>query len=207
MNIARILENVPIDTPLYSPICGECKLIFVGPSTTGEPCIQVETEDEIFTFNEEGKLSKNGSELLFPYKGGETLGDWSYFADSLKKKNDGSNFSPNSIVGNYYKKINEYSDNSIVAFYYHVIEFGVVDKEYYTIYDSLILDVSPTNSLIKCTYEIGCEDYCKDIGLDGKYGFIKTFANSEEFTKISKEEYEAALPKAIIVNNKKIKTI
>ena len=206
MNIAKILENAPIGTPLYSPICGECKLIFVGPSTTGESCIQVETEDEIFTFNEEGKLSKNGEEMLYPsYVGGPTLAAWARLLDSIRKNNLKLEFDPNSVIGHYYKQISEWTEHErTTVFYYHIKKYQEEDGESITTYDSIVLTIASDYFLCDCDYEVDCID---NSTLDERYDFIGTFTNSNKFIEISKEEYEAALPKAIVVDNKKIKTI
>lgn len=206
MNIARILKDVPVGTSLYSPVCGECTLVFVGPSTTGETCIQVETEDETITFNEEGKLSKNGEEMLYPsYESGSSLADWARFLESIRKNNSKLTFDPNSVVGHYYKHLREWTeDKGFSAFYYHIKEYEEKDGESATIYDVLTLNISLDYFLLDCVYQFDNEDDCI---LEEKYDFIRDFTNTDKFTEISKEEYEAALPKAIVVNNRKVKTI
>ena len=72
MNIAEILKNKPIGTPLYSPVCGECALweiknVIHTRDAYGAP----------LTFNNDGKYRCKGEVLLFPSK---EMRDWSKFA-------------------------------------------------------------------------------------------------------------------------------
>lgn len=62
INIAEILKDCPKGMQLYSPICGECKLMGVINNI-----IKIEDKDEyIRNFLSDGKINANGECLLFP---------------------------------------------------------------------------------------------------------------------------------------------
>ena len=64
VNIAKILENAPIGTKLYSPICGECTLEEVM-----HDFISVnDVNNKEWDFNSEGTFDANGECLLWPSK-------------------------------------------------------------------------------------------------------------------------------------------
>lgn len=72
INIAEILKNMPKGFHLYSPICGDCKLVGVVNNL-----IKVEDKDEyIRNFLSDGKQNVNGECLLFPSKDNR---DWNTF--------------------------------------------------------------------------------------------------------------------------------
>lgn len=108
VNIAEILKNMPNGFRLYSPICGDCKLVGVVNNF-----IKIEDKDEyIRNFLSDGKLNANGECLLFPSKENR---DWATFN---KVENT---FEPEigDVVADccdnvfiYQGKYSEYSDNS-----------------------------------------------------------------------------------------------
>lgn len=77
INVAEILKDKPVNTKLYSPICGECKLSYVE-SAKSEP--QISTESDafgVFYFWDDGKAYNEGECLLFPSM---KMRDWRKFA-------------------------------------------------------------------------------------------------------------------------------
>lgn len=108
VNIAEILKNMPKGFRLYSPICGECKLVGVVNNL-----IKVEDKDEyIRNFLSDGKQNVNGECLLFPSKDNR---DWNTF-NKVERS-----FRPEigDVVADccdnvfiYQGKYSEYSDNS-----------------------------------------------------------------------------------------------
>lgn len=87
LNLAELLKDVPEGTKLYSPICGDCKLIKVHTDS-----IIVVSADCLRTmFNIDGTFQEGGECLLFPSKDNR---DWSMF----KVEKDGFK------VGDYVKE-------------------------------------------------------------------------------------------------------
>lgn len=78
-NIAKILNNAPKGTKLWSPICGECELVSVRDTNT-YPILCKSSEGHDINFTEFGKyygsLFKNGECVLFPSKENK---DWYTF--------------------------------------------------------------------------------------------------------------------------------
>ena len=95
IDLAKILKDCPIGTKLYSPICGECCLMSVGPRNEPFP-ISVETVTGIFSFADDGRLyyEENGECLLFPSKNQR---DWSKF-EPPEEKFDPRTFNPFDMV-------------------------------------------------------------------------------------------------------------
>ena len=72
INIAEILKKCSKGTKLYSPICGECELHFVGDNL-----IYVKCDNMCYGFNPDGTYrAKTGECLLFPSKENR---DWNKF--------------------------------------------------------------------------------------------------------------------------------
>ena len=71
LNIAEILKDKPVNTRLYSPIFGNCILVFP------EDMIIKDKSGEIRYFYDDGRFSMTGESLLFPSK---EMRDWSKFA-------------------------------------------------------------------------------------------------------------------------------
>lgn len=62
MNILNILKDKPKGTKLYSPICGECKLL----NTNFTNDIRINKNDFYYIFDKEGRYNADGECLLFP---------------------------------------------------------------------------------------------------------------------------------------------
>lgn len=96
LNLAELLKNIPKGTELYSPICGECKLM-EALNIDSVTAIKVQTKDGNFwSFAKDGHYTKEGGEcLLFPSKDNR---DWSTFniefqvMDHVKSKETGEIF-------------------------------------------------------------------------------------------------------------------
>lgn len=71
LNIAGILKDKPVNTRLYSPIFGNCILVFP------EGMIIKDKSGKIRYFYDDGRFSMTGESLLFPSK---EMRDWSKFA-------------------------------------------------------------------------------------------------------------------------------
>ena len=93
LNIAEILKDKPVNTRLYSPIFGNCILVFP------EDMIIKDKSGEIRYFYDDGRFSMTGESLLFPSK---EMQDWSKFA---WKKGDVlvSNDSTTKVIFNGWK--------------------------------------------------------------------------------------------------------
>lgn len=80
LNLYKILENCPKDTILYSPICGNVKLLGIDKFSYFGIKIKTSNQDgiggEINYLNSEGKIHINGECMLFPSKDNK---DWSTF--------------------------------------------------------------------------------------------------------------------------------
>ena len=76
MNIVEILKSKPIGTSLYSPVLGECVLSEVKEKCDF-PFVVEDTENHIYSFDNEGRYLSKGEMLLFPSK---KMRDWSKFA-------------------------------------------------------------------------------------------------------------------------------
>lgn len=83
MNIAKILENVPEGTELYSTLIGECKFVEVENSSKYPIKVRINDNaiDDYECFTKDGKYfanehGANGECLLFPSKENR---DWSKF--------------------------------------------------------------------------------------------------------------------------------
>ena len=73
INIAEILKDCPKGTKLYSPICGNCKLLKIY---NGLGLDVINDVDEVFNFSYDGRYNLNGECLLFPSKDNR---DWNTF--------------------------------------------------------------------------------------------------------------------------------
>lgn len=71
LNIAEILKDKPVNTRLYSPIFGNCILVFP------EGMIIKDKSGKIRYFYDDGRFSMTAESLLFPSK---EMRDWSKFA-------------------------------------------------------------------------------------------------------------------------------
>lgn len=73
INIAEILKDCPNGTKLYSPICGECRLI---RTYCGLGFDVINDTDDVFNFSYDGRYNLNGECCIFPSK---EQRDWSKF--------------------------------------------------------------------------------------------------------------------------------
>lgn len=83
IDLVEILKDCPIGTKLYSPVCGECRLMSVNPQDKFYP-IKVETCLDIHDFTRDGRIfiaEDEGECLLFPSKNQR---DWSKFKEHEK---------------------------------------------------------------------------------------------------------------------------
>ena len=78
INIAEILKNCPKGTKLYSPLCGECKLIKIYDGLGFDV---VNETDDVFNFSYDGRYNLMGECCIFPAK---TQRDWSKFQRPFK---------------------------------------------------------------------------------------------------------------------------
>ena len=73
INIADILKDCPKGTKLYSPICGNCKLLKIY---NGLGLDVINDTDEVFNFSYDGRYNLNGECCIFPSKDNR---DWKTF--------------------------------------------------------------------------------------------------------------------------------
>ena len=73
INIAEILKDCPKGTKLYSPICGNCKLLKIY---NGLGLDVINDTDEVFNFSYDGRYNLNGECCIFPSKDNR---DWNTF--------------------------------------------------------------------------------------------------------------------------------
>lgn len=109
MNILEILKDKPQGTILYSPICGECKLLGINSAN-----IKIIKDNFYYNFNEEGKYASNGECLLFPSK---EMRDWNKFAwkkgDVLVNKDGDNMLFSHWLDSNYTTFVGIYHTNKI----------------------------------------------------------------------------------------------
>ena len=73
INIAELLKDCSKGTKLYSPICGNCKILKIY---SGLGLDVINDADEVFNFSYDGRYNLNGECLLFPSKDNR---DWNTF--------------------------------------------------------------------------------------------------------------------------------
>ena len=73
INIAEILKDCPKGTKLYSPICGECKLLKIYDGLGFDV---INDTDDVFNFSYDGRYNLNGECCIFPSKDNR---DWNTF--------------------------------------------------------------------------------------------------------------------------------
>lgn len=85
-NLVKILKNAPKGTKLWSPLCGECKLISVKEEDNDYPILCKANDGCNINFTNLGKfykvICKDGECVLFPSKENR---DWSTFRVSEHK--------------------------------------------------------------------------------------------------------------------------
>ena len=72
INIAEILKDCPKGTKLYSPICGECRLVKIYDGLGFDV---INDTDDVFNFSYDGRYNLNGECCIFPSKENK---DWKY---------------------------------------------------------------------------------------------------------------------------------
>ena len=78
INVAEILKDCPKGTKLYSPICGECRVIKVY---NGLGFDVINDTNDVFNFSYDGRYNLNGECCIFPSKENR---DWSKFQRPFK---------------------------------------------------------------------------------------------------------------------------
>ena len=78
INIAEILKDCPKGMELYSPLCGECRVIKIYNSLGFDV---VNGNDDVFTFSYDGRYNLMGECCIFPSKDNR---DWSTFQRPFK---------------------------------------------------------------------------------------------------------------------------
>ena len=94
INIADILKDCPKGTKLYSPICGNCKLLKIY---NGLGLDVINDTDEVFNFSYDGRYNLNGECCIFPSKENR---DWGKFQRPFQ---DGDVISNNSYIAIFHK--------------------------------------------------------------------------------------------------------
>lgn len=110
INIAELLKDSPKGTKLYSPLCGECRVIKVYNHLGFDV---INGNDDVFSFSYDGRYNLMGECCIFPSKDQR---DWSKFVPPCKFK-DGD-----VVVDNYgatflYKQIHTYYEEPYADFY------------------------------------------------------------------------------------------
>ena len=166
INIYKILDNVPIGTKLYSPICGECAL-----NVLENEAIEVETQDnEGWWFTKYGRTHSfpDAECLLFPSK---EMRDWGKFF----KKGDvleytGKNGNANCIFESY----EDYTMERFIG------RFTIADKGKYV--------QAPTSFITNDWYKSKDQDgYIKKVE---KYWEGKLNLETLELERGEKQDYE-----------------
>ena len=78
INIAEILKDCPKGFKLYSPICGECRLIKIYDGLGFDV---INDTDDVFNFSYDGRYNLNGECCIFPSKENR---DWNTFQKPFK---------------------------------------------------------------------------------------------------------------------------
>lgn len=73
INIAEILKDCPKGTKLYSPLCGDCRLIKIYDGLGFDV---INDTDDVFNFSYDGRYNLNGECCIFPSKKNR---DWNTF--------------------------------------------------------------------------------------------------------------------------------
>lgn len=77
IDIYEILKGMPADTELYTPMCGRVGLSYMALNKEFEQAILVKNKNGEYSFNKNGKVSKEGEVLLFP---SNEMRSWHKFA-------------------------------------------------------------------------------------------------------------------------------
>ena len=93
INIAEILKDCPKGTKLYSPICGECRLIKIYDGLGFDV---INDTDDVFNFSYDGRYNLNGECCIFPSKENR---DWNTF----RSFEDGDIISNDAYIAIFHK--------------------------------------------------------------------------------------------------------
>ena len=110
INIAEILKDCPKGTKLYSPICGECRLIKIYDGLGFDV---INDTDDVFNFSYDGRYNLNGECCIFPSKDNR---DWNTFHRPFQ---DGDVISNNGYIAIFHKFGKPKSCEYDKVIYYH----------------------------------------------------------------------------------------
>ena len=111
INIAEILKDCPKGTKLYSPICGECRLIKIYDGLGFDV---INDTDDVFNFSYDGRYNLNGECCIFPSKDNR---DWNTF----RPFKDGDIISSGSYIAIFHKFGKPKSCEYDKVIYYHFL--------------------------------------------------------------------------------------
>ena len=109
INIAEILKDCPKGTKLYSPICGECRLVKIYDGLGFDV---INDTDDVFNFSYDGRYNLNGECCIFPSKENR---DWNTF----RSFEDGDIISSGSYIAIFHKFGKPKSCEYDKVIYYH----------------------------------------------------------------------------------------
>lgn len=203
LNLVEILKNVPKGTELYSPICGECKLVVVKAEYDE---IIVGNQISNYLFFKNGTYFKGYGEcLLFPSKDNR---DWSVFNDERNNQSPSFPITENEKSGEeesskdkeYAKKkednnasrINPDTDKvmtdlALYAHFYRYIDYMIddicyIDKENY---ESFVEKLPIKNSKTGFDAKVGYAG-CLYFNIDNVAHLFKDFM---QFKNVIKNEF------------------
>lgn len=93
INIANILKDCPEGIKLYSPSCGDCRLIKIYDGLGFDV---INDTDDVFNFSYDGRYNLNGECCIFPSKDNR---DWNTF----RPFKDGDVISSNGYIAIFHK--------------------------------------------------------------------------------------------------------
>lgn len=76
-DIYEILKGVPVDTPLYTPMCGNVLFSYLATNKEAGEAIWTEDKNGEYSFNKNGRWMEGGEVMLFP---SDRMRDWRKFA-------------------------------------------------------------------------------------------------------------------------------
>ncbi len=108
ISVAAMLKDCPEGTPLYSPLCGECKLVNVDCDGTRDDQLVIQVKDHcgnhIF-FTDEGKYLNGGDVVLFPDDYCE-VSRWKHFIGKQMCEDDnGGEDSIDAVIGRIRQRV------------------------------------------------------------------------------------------------------
>ena len=76
-DIYEILKGVPVDTKLYTPMCGKVGFAYLATNKEAGEAIWTTDNNGEYTFNKNGRWMEGGEVILFP---SDKMRDWSKFS-------------------------------------------------------------------------------------------------------------------------------